>query len=59
MINVVLADDHQIVREGLKRLLDETPDIKVVDEASTGREALQKIKKNKQNNGKQTIELLR
>jgi two-component system invasion response regulator UvrY len=47
MINVVLADDHQIVREGLKRLLDETPDIKVVDEASTGKEAIQKIKKNK------------
>lgn len=46
MIKVMLADDHRIVREGLKRILDETHDIKVIGEASTGREAIEKINKN-------------
>lgn len=38
----MLADDHSIVRAGLRRLIEETEDIKVVAEASDGREALQK-----------------
>ena len=37
MIKVVLADDHQIVRHGLRSLLSAEPDIKVVGEADNGR----------------------
>jgi two-component system, NarL family, response regulator LiaR len=41
---VVLADDHAVVRQGLKRLLDRAPEIEVVGEASDGLEALQSVK---------------
>ena len=44
MIRVVLADDHTIVREGLKHLLSSTPDISVVGEAVDGFEALQRVR---------------
>jgi len=37
---VLLADDHVLVREGLKRLIDDQPDMVVVAEASDGPEAL-------------------
>lgn len=37
---VVLADDHDVVRQGLKRLLDRAPEIEVVGEASDGLQAL-------------------
>jgi DNA-binding NarL/FixJ family response regulator len=40
MIRLIIADDHQIVREGLRRLVAEQPDIQVVAEASTGDELL-------------------
>ena len=36
MIRVLIADDHRIDREGLQRLLSETPDIRVLAEATTG-----------------------
>ena len=39
-ISVVLADDHAVVRLGLRSLLDGAPDIEVVGEASDGAEAL-------------------
>jgi two-component system invasion response regulator UvrY len=39
MISVVIADDHNVVRRGLKDTLEDEPDICVVAEASTGREA--------------------
>src|SRR5437879_9278761 len=42
-IRVLLADDHVMVREGLKTLLVPQPDIEVIGEASNGREACQKI----------------
>ncbi|WP_397444553.1 response regulator [Polaribacter sp. R77954] len=47
MINVVLADDHVLVRDGIKALLEDQLDITVIDEASNGKEALQVISKNK------------
>lgn len=47
MIKIIIADDHIIVRKGLKMILDETSDFKVVDEASTGSELLMKLEKNK------------
>lgn len=40
-INVLLVDDHNIVRQGLKALLTAEPDITVLAEAQTGREAVQ------------------
>jgi DNA-binding NarL/FixJ family response regulator len=41
---VVLADDHDVVRQGLKRLLDRAPEIEVVGEACDGLEALNSVK---------------
>src|ERR1700750_727063 len=43
LIRIVLADDHPIVRDGLKKLLLLEDDIAVVGEASDGREALEVI----------------
>ena len=40
-ITVLLAEDHQIVREGFRALLEHEGDIKVVGEAENGREAVQ------------------
>jgi DNA-binding NarL/FixJ family response regulator len=40
---IVLADDHRIVREGLRMLLDNRNDIKVVGEACDGEEVLQVV----------------
>lgn len=39
MIRVILVDDHVVVRSGVKRLLEEQPDLQVVAEADTGDEA--------------------
>src|SRR3954468_1615832 len=44
-ITVLLADDHTIVREGLRLLLQAADDIKVVGEVENGREAVQMTKK--------------
>lgn len=41
---VILADDHDVVRQGLKRLLDRAPHIEVVGEARDGLEALESVK---------------
>ena len=42
MIRILVADDHAIVRNGLKQIVSDTPDIVVSGEASNGREALNK-----------------
>lgn len=39
-IKVLLADDHTVVRQGLRALLEAEPDISIVGEAETGRQAL-------------------
>lgn len=44
IIRVLLAEDHTIVRKGLRALLDEANHIQVVDEAENGREAVQKAR---------------
>jgi DNA-binding NarL/FixJ family response regulator len=44
MIKVLLADDHQLIRSGLKRIIEEASDIKVIDEASNGKLAIKKFK---------------
>lgn len=42
-IRVVLADDHAVVRKGIREFLEEAEDIIVVAEAANGREALQAV----------------
>src|SRR5438034_8283604 len=44
-ITVLLAEDHEIVREGFRSLLAHEPDIEVVGEAANGRQAVQLTKK--------------
>ncbi|MCM8569090.1 response regulator transcription factor [Gramella jeungdoensis] len=44
-IRIVLADDHVLVRDGIKSLLEEQPDMEVVDEASDGAEAIKILEK--------------
>lgn len=43
MIKVFLVEDHEIVREGLKALLREEPEISVVGEAANGKELIEKL----------------
>ena len=40
---IVLADDHQVVRQGLKALLDAEPDFRVVGEAGDGLQAIRRV----------------
>ncbi len=47
MINILVTDDHPIVRNGLKLILSDEPDMKVVCEACNGLDALAKLKTNK------------
>ena len=70
MINILIVDDHLIVREGIKRIINDTPDIKIVAEASSGQEAMDLICENKYDmilldismpglNGLQTLKLIK
>ncbi len=70
MINILIVDDHVIVREGIKRIIDDTAGITIVAEASSGQEALDLIRKNKYDlilldismpgqNGLQTLKLIK
>jgi len=40
-ISVLLVDDHSLVRRGFRRMLEDDPDIRVVGEASDGKEAIE------------------
>jgi DNA-binding NarL/FixJ family response regulator len=44
MIRIVLADDHAIVREGLKRIVGEAKDFQVVGEAADGTEVMRTVR---------------
>lgn len=44
MIKILIIDDHAIVREGLKQILVETPDLEVASEANNGQEALERLR---------------
>ncbi|MEE9522367.1 MAG: response regulator transcription factor, partial [candidate division NC10 bacterium] len=44
MTKILVVDDHAIVRQGLKQILADTPDLVVAGEASTGQEALEKVR---------------
>lgn len=43
-IRVIIADDHALVRDGIKALLSLTPDIEVIGEATDGRQAIDKCR---------------
>ena len=43
MINVLIADDHVLVREGLKQVIGQHSDIEITGEAKNGQEALEKV----------------
>jgi DNA-binding NarL/FixJ family response regulator len=47
VIRILIVDDHAIVRQGLKRILDEAKGMKVAGEAANGIEALKKIRAEK------------
>ena len=49
MINILLVDDHDLVRKGVRRILDDAPGIKVVAEANTGEDAIKTIKEHAPN----------
>lgn len=42
-LRIVLADDHEMFRQGIKALIDVEPDLQVVGEACTGHEALKQV----------------
>jgi two-component system, NarL family, invasion response regulator UvrY len=44
-VKILIADDHPIVREGYKKILDDTADMVVADEAENGQEVLECIRK--------------
>lgn len=44
MIRIVIADDHAIVREGLKRIVSSIADMEVTGEAGNGTEAMQRVR---------------
>ena len=44
MIRIVIADDHAIVREGLKRIVSSVDDMQVIGEAADGTEVMQRVR---------------
>jgi two-component system invasion response regulator UvrY len=46
MIKIIIADDHAIVREGLKQIISDVSDMVVTGEAASGHEVIDKIHKN-------------
>ena len=48
MIRVVIADDIQILRQGLRAILSQDPQIQVIGMASNGKEAFECCKKSRQ-----------
>ena len=70
MINILIVDDHLIVREGIKRIINDVHDMHIVGEASNGNEAMELIFRNTYDiilmdismpelNGLQTLKLIR
>jgi two-component system invasion response regulator UvrY len=44
MIKIIIADDHPIVRAGMKQIIAEDSDLMVADEASDGHKLLSKVR---------------
>lgn len=43
-VQVLVADDHGVIRNGLKKILDDTPDLEFAGEACDGRSVLEKVR---------------
>jgi DNA-binding NarL/FixJ family response regulator len=43
MLNIIIADDHQVIREGIKRIVNNEVDLKIIDEVESGEELLNKL----------------
>ena len=70
MINILMVDDHLIVRVGIKQIINDIPDMHIIAEASNGNEAMELILKNTYDivlldismpilNGLQTLKLIK
>ena len=46
MIKIILADDHDLVRTGIRRILEDESEFSVIAEAKNGEEAVQLCRKN-------------
>ncbi|MDO8349870.1 MAG: response regulator transcription factor [Gallionella sp.] len=44
MINILVVDDHALIRKGLKQLLEDSPDLKITGEAATGIQAINMVR---------------
>ena len=44
MINILVVDDHALIRKGLKMLLEECPDLHIAGEAETGLQAINMVR---------------
>ncbi|CAI2719260.1 response regulator [Nitrospina watsonii] len=44
-ISVLIADDHEIVRQGIEKVISKTPDIDIAGQAATGQEVIDLVKK--------------
>ena len=44
-VNIMLVDDHALVREGIRQLLEYDGSVKVIEEAADGMECLEKLNK--------------
>ena len=44
MINILVVDDHALIRKGLKQLLEDSPDLKITGEAATGLQAVNMVR---------------
>ena len=47
MINILVVDDHALIRKGMKQILDDTSDIRVTGEAESGQQAIKMVRENK------------
>src|SRR6185295_1525553 len=46
-INVLLVDDHQLVRDGIQALLQHTTDLEVIGSVSSGEESINQVRENR------------
>ena len=44
MLRILVADDHPVVRQGIMRIIEDTPDMRVTGEAGSGIETVRKVK---------------
>jgi DNA-binding NarL/FixJ family response regulator len=58
MIRLMLVDDHAIVRDGIRLLLEQVDDFQITDEATDGEEAIEKLKRADSETGRPDVVLM-